>query len=47
MHTFTSELVKNNGLIVVGNVSSSALAKIKMTTPFLDAGWHMPKNQLD
>ena len=47
MHKFSTELVKNNGLIVVGNVSSSALAKTKMAKSVLDAGWGMLKTQLD
>ena len=47
MHKFTTELVRNNGLIVVGNVSSSALAKTKMAKSVLDAGWSMLKTQLD
>ena len=41
------ELVRNNGLIVIGNVSSSALAKTKMAKSVLDAGWNMLKTQLD
>ncbi|PKH01094.1 transposase [Psychromonas sp. MB-3u-54] len=47
MHKFSTELVRNNGLIVIGNVSSSALAKTKMAKSVLDAGWHMLKTQLD
>jgi len=47
IHKFTTELVENNGLIVVGNVSSSSLAKTKMAKSVLDAGWHMLKTQLD
>jgi len=47
MHKFTTELVMYNGLIVVGNVSSSALAKTKMAKSVLDAGWSMLKTQLD
>lgn len=47
MHKFSTELVKNNGLIVIGNVSSSALAKTKMAKSVLDAGWYMLKTQLD
>ncbi len=46
MHKFTTELVRNNGLIVVGNVSSAAWAKTKMAKSVLDAGWHMLKTQL-
>jgi len=47
MHKFSTRLVRNNGLIVVGNVSSSALAKTKMAKSVLDAGWQMLKTQLD
>ena len=47
IHKFTTQLVKNNGLIVVGNVKSSAIAKTKMAKSVLDAGWYMLKTQLD
>lgn len=46
-HKFTRKLVNENALIVVGNVSSSKLAKTKMAKSVLDAGWHMLKTQLD
>lgn len=46
-HKFTRDLVNNNDLIVIGNVSSSALAKTKMAKSVLDAGWFMLKTQLD
>lgn len=46
-HKFSTELVKNNALIVVGNVSSKALAKTKMAKSVLDAGWYQLKQQLD
>jgi len=39
LHKYSRELVKNNGLIVVGNVSSSGLAKTKQAKSVLDAGW--------
>ena len=39
MHKLSTGLVRNNGLIVIGNVSSSALAKTKMAKSVLDAGW--------
>lgn len=39
LHKFTRELVDNNGLIVVGNVSSAGLAKTNMAKSVLDAGW--------
>lgn len=47
IHKFTSKLVKDNELIVVGNVSASGLAKTKMAKSVLDAGWAMLKIQLD
>jgi transposase len=47
IHQFTSKVVKENGLIIIGNVSSSALAKTKMAKSVLDAGWYMLKTQLN
>jgi IS605 OrfB family transposase len=47
IHQFTTRLVKENALIVVGNVSSSTLAKTNMAKSVLDAGWSMLKTQLD
>lgn len=47
IHKFTTKIVKNNALIVVGNVSNSALAKTKIAKSVLDAGWFMLKTQLD
>ena len=47
IHKFTTQLVKENHLIVVGNVSSKALVKTKMAKSVLDAGWYMLKTQLD
>jgi IS605 OrfB family transposase len=47
IHKFTTRLVRENAFIVVGNVSSSSLAKTKMAKSVLDAGWFMPKTQLD
>ena len=46
-HKFSTQLVENNSLIVVGNVSSSKLAKTKMAKSVLDAGWHMLKTQIE
>lgn len=46
-HKFSTKLVKENALIVVGNVSSSKLAKTKMAKSVLDAGWYQLKQQLD
>ena len=47
LHQFSTRLVKENALIVVGNVSSSKLAKTKMAKSVLDAGWYTLKTQLD
>jgi IS605 OrfB family transposase len=47
LHKFTTQVVKENRFIVVGNVSSSGLAKTKMAKSVLDAGWFMLKTQLD
>ena len=47
IHKFTTLLVRENAFIVVGNVSSSSLAKTKMAKSVLDAGWFMLKTQLD
>ncbi|HEY8095874.1 MAG TPA: transposase [Methylobacter sp.] len=47
LHKFSTRLVKDNALIVVGNVSSSGLAKTKMAKSVLDAGWAILKTQLD
>ena len=47
LHKFTTQLVRENSLIVVGNVSSKALVKTNMAKSVLDAGWSMLKTQLD
>ncbi len=46
VHKFTRQVVDNNGMVVVGNVSSSKLAKTTMAKSVLDAGWFMLKTQL-
>lgn len=46
IHQFSHKIVKENSLIVVGNVSSSGLAKTNMAKSVLDAGWFMLKTQL-
>jgi len=46
IHKFTTKLVNENELIVVGNVSSSGLAKTKLAKSVLDAGWTMLKRNL-
>ena len=47
IHKFTHKIVKENSLIIVGNVSSQKLAKTKMAKSVLDAGWFMIKTQLE
>ena len=47
IHKFTTQLVREHSLIVIGNVSSAGLTKTKMAKSVLDAGWHMLKTQLD
>jgi IS605 OrfB family transposase len=47
IHKFTCKIVKENSLIIVGNVSSKNLAKTKMAKSVLDAGWFMLKTQLE
>lgn len=47
IHKFSNKLVKENSLIVVGNVKAPQLAKTKMAKSVLDAGWSMLKTQLD
>jgi putative transposase len=47
LHKFSNKIVKENSLIVVGNVSASGLAKTKMAKSVLDAGWAMLKTMID
>lgn len=44
---FTTRLVQNNALIVVGNVSSTKLVKTTMAKSVLDAGWGQLKTLLE
>ncbi len=46
MHQSTTELVKAYAAIVIGDVSSKALAKTKMAKSVLDAGWGSFKTML-
>ena len=46
-HKFTTQLVRENGLIVVGNISSKKLAKTKMALSVHDAAWGQLKTQLE
>ena len=43
LHKFTSNLVKENAAIFVGDVSSLKLAKTRMAKSVLDSGWGMLK----
>jgi putative transposase len=45
-HKATTRLARAYGLIAVGNVSSSKLAKTRMAKSVLDAGWSAFRNQL-
>lgn len=47
LHKFSTQLVNNNAAIIVGDVSSTKLAKTKMAKSVLDAGWSMLKTQLE
>lgn len=47
IHKFTTELVKNNAAIFVGDVASAKLVKTKMAKSTLDAGWAMFKTTLE
>ena len=46
LHKFSDEITRKHAVIVVGDVSSSKLAKTKMAKSVLDAGWHQLKTQL-
>lgn len=43
IHKFTSNLVKNNAAIFVGDVSTTKLTKTRMAKSVLDSGWGMVK----
>ena len=47
MHKFSTQLVKENGAIFVGNVASAAMIKTKMAKSTLDAGWSKLKTMLE
>ena len=47
IHKFTTNLVKNNAAIFVGDVASSQLVKTKMAKSTLDAGWSTLKTMLE
>lgn len=45
-HQFTTELVRQCGLIVVGNIQTNTLVKTRMAKSVLDAGWGQLKTLL-
>ncbi|MGY6511871.1 RNA-guided endonuclease InsQ/TnpB family protein [Vibrio parahaemolyticus] len=47
LHKFSTQLVNKHAAVIVGDVSSSQLAKTKMAKSVLDAGWAMLKTQLE
>ena len=47
LHKFSTQLVKNNAAIFVGDVESSQLVKTKMAKSTLDAGWSTLKTMLE
>ena len=47
IHKFTTNLVKNNAAIFVGDVASAKLVKTKMAKSTLDAGWASLKTMLE
>ena len=47
LHKFSNKIVKENSLIVVGNVNSRGLAKTKMAKSVLDSSWGILKNMID
>lgn len=46
LHKLTTQLVRENKLVVVGDVSSTRLAKTKMAKSVYDAGWGMLRGML-
>jgi putative transposase len=47
LHKLSTNLVKTNALVVVGNVSSTGLSKTNMSKSVYDAGWGMFKQMLE
>jgi IS605 OrfB family transposase len=47
IHKFTTSLIKDNALIVVGKLQSSSFTSSKLAKSVYDAGWFEMKRQLD
>ncbi len=47
LHKFSTNLVRNNAAIFVGDVASAKLVKTKMAKSTMDAGWSMLKTMLE
>lgn len=47
IHKFTTSLIKNNALIVVGKLNSKSFISTKLAKSVYDAGWFEIKRQLD
>ncbi|WP_460593436.1 RNA-guided endonuclease InsQ/TnpB family protein, partial [Giesbergeria sinuosa] len=47
LHKFSTQLVKQNAAIFVGDVGSAKLVKTKMAKSTLDAGWSSLKTMLE
>ena len=47
LHQFSTQLVRNNAAIFVGDVASAKLVKTKMAKSTLDAGWSSLKTMLE
>ena len=46
LHKASAQIARNNDVIVIGDVSSSKLARTTMAKSVLDAGWRMFRNQI-
>ena len=47
LHKFSKHIAESHALVVVGDVSSSKLAKTRMAKSVYDSGWYMLKTMLD